>query len=47
MTKKVEAPQGKPSANEIFKDESNFLRGTIEQSFKEPLSGKFQRWIHS
>lgn len=40
MTKKVEAPQGKPSANEIFKDESNFLRGTIEQSFKEPLSGK-------
>ncbi|MBM7698089.1 assimilatory sulfite reductase (NADPH) hemoprotein subunit [Kurthia huakuii] len=40
MSKKVEAPQGKPSANEIFKDESNFLRGTIEQSFKEPLSGK-------
>lgn len=40
MTKEVEAPKGKLSANEIFKDESNFLRGTIEQSFKEPLSGK-------
>lgn len=30
----------KRSVNEIFKDESNYLRGTIEQSFKEPLSGK-------
>ncbi len=38
MTKHEETP--KRSANEIFKDESNYLRGTIEQSFKEPLSGK-------
>ncbi|WP_397537742.1 assimilatory sulfite reductase (NADPH) hemoprotein subunit [Rummeliibacillus pycnus] len=40
MTGKVEAPKGTPSANEKFKEESNYLRGTIAESFKEPLSGK-------
>ncbi len=40
MSGKVEAPKGTPSANEKYKEESNYLRGTIAESFKEPLSGK-------
>ena len=40
MTGKIEASKGTPSVNEKYKEDSNYLRGTIAQSFKEPLSGK-------
>ncbi len=40
MSGKVEAPKGTPSENEKYKEDSNYLRGTIAESFKEPLSGK-------
>lgn len=40
MTGKVEASKGIPSVNEKYKEDSNYLRGTIAESFKEPLSGK-------
>lgn len=40
MNGKIEAPKGTPSVNEKYKEDSNYLRGTIAQSFKEPLSGK-------
>lgn len=41
MTEKIKLPkqQGTPAVNEGIKAESNYLRGTLEQSMKNPVTG--------
>ena len=47
MTEKVVLPpqSGTPSDVERIKNESNYLRGTLERTMKYPLSSGIQRMI--